>query len=560
MIDISNLDSHIFDALSQTSDNMYIYIADLERDFSRWSKPSVDYFNLPGEFIENTSKEWVQHIHPADQHIFLEDIGRIFEGKSNRHNCEYRALNKYGKYVWVRCQGIVERNADGSLGLFVGTMMNLGVNAKFDQPTGLYTFHELKKQLPAFISHGMEGAVLLFDVDRLQRINDILGYLVGDEVLQRLGQKCQSLEGVISYRGPGGKFYCITTEKSENALDRIYKEMQKFSVEVPREMNLEIQLTISCGVAFFPQDAEDFETLHANVEYALEQAKKVGRGSIAQFSGQMHRKTVEKFRLQEVLREYVANNCRGFALVYQPLVNGETQDVYGAETLMRFYLPDGTLVSPMEFIPILEEDGTIRQVGEWLLNKALAQAALWRMENPDFVISVNVSYIQILQEGFREMVTRIVEKSGTPEKQLILELTESCKVSDPNGLRDDFEYFKNMGINMALDDFGTEYSSIALLRKLKPQWIKIDHTFVSSIQDDEMDQAILEYIMNLSKQTRIKVCVEGVENEEILSVVQTYKPELLQGYYYSRPCSAEEFSKKYFNGKHKTGSYGCLKK
>ena len=560
MIDISNLDSHIFDALSQTSDNMYIYIADLERDFSRWSKPSVDYFNLPGEFIENTAKEWVQHIHPADQHIFLEDIGRIFEGKSNRHNCEYRALNKYGKYVWVRCQGIVERNADGSLGLFVGTMMNLGVNAKFDQPTGLYTFHELKKQLPAFISHGMEGAVLLFDVDRLQRINDILGYLVGDEVLQRLGQKCQSLEGVIFYRGPGGKFYCITTEKSENALDRIYKEMQKFSVEVPREMNLEIQLTISCGVAFFPQDAEDFETLHAIVEYALEQAKKVGRGSIAQFSGQMHRKTVEKFRLQEVLRESVANNCRGFALVYQPLVNGETQDVYGAETLMRFYLPDGTLVSPMEFIPILEEDGTIRQVGEWLLNKALAQAALWRMENPDFVISVNVSYIQILQEGFREMVTRIVEKSGTPEKQLILELTESCKVSDPNGLRDDFEYFKNMGINMALDDFGTEYSSIALLRKLKPQWIKIDHTFVSSIQDDEMDQAILEYIMNLSKQTRIKVCVEGVENEEILSVVQTYKPELLQGYYYSRPCSAEEFSKKYFNGKHKTGSYGCLKK
>ena len=113
---------------------------------------------------------------------------------------------------------------------------------------------------------------------------------------------------------------------------------------------------------------------------------------------------------------------------------------------------------------------------------------------------------------------------------------------------------------MALDDFGAEYSSIALLRKLKPQWIKIDHTFVRSIQDDEMDQAILEYIMNLSKQTRIKVCVEGVENKEILSVVQTYKPELLQGYYYSRPCPAEEFSKKYFNGKDKTGSYGCLKK
>ena len=136
LIDISNLDSHLFEMLSQTSDNLYIYMADLERDFSRWSKSSVDYFNLPGEYIADTANEWVKHIHPQDQHIFLEDIGRIFAGKSNRHNCEYRALNKYGKYVWVKCQGVVERHEDGSLGLFVGTMMNLGVNAKFDQPTG----------------------------------------------------------------------------------------------------------------------------------------------------------------------------------------------------------------------------------------------------------------------------------------------------------------------------------------------------------------------------------------------------------------------------------------
>lgn len=546
MIDILNLDSRIFEALSQTSDNLYIYIADLERDFSRWSKSSVDYFNMPGEYIENTAQEWVKHIHPQDQHIFLEDMGRIFEGKSNRHNCEYRALNKYGKYVWVKCQGIVERNEDGSLGLFVGTMMNLGVNAKFDQPTGLYTFHELKKQLPVFINQGMEGAILLFDVDRLQRINDILGYMVGDEVLQRLGQKCQTLVGVTFYRGPGGKFYCITTDNSMDMIEWIDQKVQKFAEEVPKEMNLEMQLTISCGVAFFPQDAEDFETLHANVEYALEQAKKSGRGNIAKFSGIMHRRTVAQFRLQEVLREAIANDFRGFALVYQPLVRGRDQKIFGAETLMRFYLPDGTMVSPMEFIPILEEDGTIRKVGEWLLKTALAQAAIWRRKDPDFVISVNVSYIQMLQGGFNQMVKRILEESKIPPKALILELTESCKVVDPNGLQDDFEYFKNMGINMALDDFGTEYSSIALLRKLKPQWIKIDHTFVRSIQDDEMDQAILEYIMNLCKQTKIKVCVEGVENAAILSVVQSYQPELLQGYYFSKPCPPEEFSKKYF--------------
>ena len=234
LIDISNLDSHLFEMLSQTSDNLYIYMADLERDFSRWSKSSVDYFNLPGEYIADTANEWVKHIHPQDQHIFLEDIGRIFAGKSNRHNCEYRALNKYGKYVWVKCQGVVERHEDGSLGLFVGTMMNLGVNAKFDQPTGLYTFHELKKQLPVFINQGMEGAILLFDVDRLQRINDLLGYMVGDEVLQLLGQKCHELVGVTFYRGQGGKFYCITTDLDRDKIEWIYQQVKRFGEEVPR--------------------------------------------------------------------------------------------------------------------------------------------------------------------------------------------------------------------------------------------------------------------------------------------------------------------------------------
>lgn len=546
MIDIANLDSQIFEALGQTSDNMYIYMADLQRDFSRWSRSSVKYFDMPGEYIENTAEEWVKHIHPQDRHIFLDDMKRIFEGKSNRHNCEYRALNKYGNYVWVRCQGIVQRNEDGSLGLFVGTMMNLGVNAKFDQPTGLYTFHELKKQLPIFINQGMEGAILLFDVDRLQRINDLLGYTLGDEVLQSLGRKCQELVGVTFYRGPGGKFYCITTEKNMEMVTWIYNQVQKFAEDVPGEMQVEIQLTVSCGVTFFPQDADDLETLHSNVEYALEQAKKNGRGSIAQFSGKMHQRTVERFRLQEALREAVANNFNGFSLVYQPLVKGWNQKVYGAETLMRFTLPDGTTVSPMNFIPILEEDGSIRKVGKWLLEAALKQASAWQKIYPDFVISINISYVQMLQSGFREMVMKTVKNQNTPPKLLILELTESCKVSDPNRLCEDFQYFKDAGINMALDDFGTEYSSIALLRKLKPQWIKIDHTFVRSINDDEMDQAILEYIMNLSKQTNIKVCVEGVETSEILSVVQSYHPELLQGYFFSKPCLAEEFSRKYF--------------
>lgn len=219
--------------------------------------------------------------------------------------------------------------------------------------------------------------------------------------------------------------------------------------------------------------------------------------------------------------------------------------MFGAEALLRFSSPDLPRVTPDEFIPVLEDTGDINSVGAWVLKNALECVKKWRRVCPEFRISVNVSYIQMHREEFRSIVFKELEKSGVDADALIIELTESCKVMDTEQLSSDFEFFMSNNVQMALDDFGTGYSSIALLRELKPNWIKIDHSFVASITESHIDKAIIEYILEICKHADIKVCIEGVENENILNIVKEYEPELLQGYYFSKPISETDFEERY---------------
>lgn len=282
--EITELDSLIFEQLSHTADKLYLYIANLKHDFSRWSPSAVKYFGLPGEYITNTAKIWSEYIHPDDRHIFLEDMERIFIGESVEHCCEYRARNAEGEYVWVQCKGRVTRNKDGSPGLFVGTMMNLGNYSKFDPITGLYSFNEYEKQLQAILENGEKGALLLFGIDHFKRVNDIHGYSIGDFILEYVGQQMQSIPGSVFYRMDGDKFACIIKNGTVHDVEFIYKQVRYIFKKVTVANNMNIQLTISCGSVFFPDQGERHEMLRANAEYALEQAKKTARGSLAFYS------------------------------------------------------------------------------------------------------------------------------------------------------------------------------------------------------------------------------------------------------------------------------------
>ena len=555
MLPGANLESRIFNLLANVSEQSYIYFADLDTDTSRWSKAAVRFFGLPGEYIEDTAAFFSSRIHPDDLHIFLNDMGAIFRGESDRHDCEYRMLNAVNSYVWVRCRGSVERGANGEHSLFSGSIVNLGSVSHTDPITSLPSAHEASMQLEEALQNGQSGIMMFFGLDNFKRINDMFGFPAGDEILRFLGRELRKLHFGTFFRLDGDKFQCILPAGSNNNAERMFDKVQEILSAAPRINGYAVQLTASCGVVRFPEDGTHPGPLRAQGEYALELAKNTRRGSLAYYSPTMHQKTLTMYKIQESLRQAIANNFEGFSLHYQPLVRESDNSIFGAEALLRFSSPGLTAVSPADFIPILENDGSINVVGQWTLRTALAQVSKWREIIPDFCVSVNVSYVQMSQPEFRSMVMTELKRSGVTPDGLILELTESCRYSEPRQLQEDFTYFSNQNIKMALDDFGTGYSSIAILRTLTPPWIKIDHTFVSSITENRFDEAIIEYILQLCQHAHIKVCVEGIENMDILRIVRRYHPQLLQGYYFSKPLPADQFEAHYITA-HCTSNRG----
>lgn len=548
MTQLGNLESHIFDLIAKASDQMHLFMADLRNgDFSRWSKAAVDYFGLPGEYIQNTAKVWAEYIHPEDRHIFEEDMARIFSGDSTRHQCEYRMRNAAGQYVWVRCRGSADQGPDGKPNLFAGVLINLGSISRFDPTTGLLNTHEFTARLDSALRRGESGAIMLFGLDNFTRVNDIYGFASGDEILHFIAQGMREIVNGTFFRMDGDKIACLLFDCCDSDINDTFERVRNIPRALPSFNDENLLLTLSCGCVHFPNDGTQVNVLRAKAEYGLELAKKNHHGSLAYYSEPLHQESVSRFRLQKALHHAIANDFQGFSLNYQPLIRERDGSVFGAEALLRFSSPDLPFVSPADFIPILENDGSINEVGAWVLRTALGQAALWRKCIPDFCVSVNVSYLQLCAPGFRETVLQTLDDSGVPPEGLILELTESCRFTATSELQSDFHFFADHHIRVALDDFGTGYSSIAVMRALTPPWIKIDHTFVSSLTENALDEAIIEYLLQLCTKAGIEVCVEGIETQDILRIVRQYQPQLLQGYYFSKPLSAADFQHAYID-------------
>jgi len=547
-LSVDSLDSPVFDLIVQASDKLYIYMANLLKDYSRWSPAAVEYFGLPGEYISNTQNVWNTYLHPEDRNRYRRDVLQVMEGKTDRQMGEYRVKNASGEYVWVRCSGVAKRDRDNSSILFVGTMMNIGSVSKFDPITGLYSSNEFHTRCSKILKDGGGGAIILFGLDNFTRINDVYGYEMGDKILRNIAQNVlihPMLADCSFFRMDGDKIACLMEDSDRNEIADAFKRIQNVVQTTPRLQNASFHLTASAGAVVFPENGDAPEILRANAECALDDAKRDNRGGITFYSEEMHQKAMNTYRLQEALHKAVSNDCEGFYLNYQPLINGADGTVFGAEALLRFSAPDIPFVSPAEFIPLLEESGEINDVGAWVIKTALKQVVQWRERIPDFCVSVNMSYIQVERPEFKDMVLYELNRSGLGPDALILELTESCKVTNTNQLEVDFKIFKSYDLQVALDDFGTGYASIEVLRKIMPSWVKIDHTFVASISENQLDQAILEYIIQLCRRANIKVVIEGVENEEIYDFLKQYEPELYQGYHFSKPLGTEAFAEKY---------------
>lgn len=535
----------IFEAFSATAKGSYIYLCDMWTDMSRWSKSAVDYFGLPGEYMEDAGTIWAQHIHPEDRRRYQEDIDAVFSGRKKNHELEYRAMDKNGNYVVCTCSGVVIEDEAGNPEFFAGTITNRGTIENIDPTTNLYNLYEFLNALRLLRERGKKYRVLLVGFKHFSDVNDLYGYSFGNEAMKlfvSIMQKDLMDKGKI-FRMDGTRFAVLTTELRVDDLKNYYLRLQEKAKNhlTVQENNVSLAL---CGGLVVVEDCQISEhAIHAAARYALNVSKNERHGElwiVENDDVDKNKKTVE---LINVLRSSIIEECSGFYLCYQPVVSPQTGKMTGAEALLRWNREPYGEISPGQFIPWLEKDSAFFDLGNYVLRQAMLDGKEFLKDHPDMIINVNLSYAQLERSEFRNTLVGFLLSTGFPPEHLCLELTERCRLLDMNFLRNEIIFLKSYGIKIALDDFGTGFSSLNLLRELPIDYIKIDRGFVSEIENNKADQSIVKAVMTCARELDIGVCVEGIENERLRDYLQNYPAQGYQGYYYSKPVTKEEFKR-----------------
>lgn len=533
----------LLSALMQSSDD-YIYVCNMKEDPScfRYSRAMVEEFDLPSEIVHDAANVWGSRIHEADQKLFLEGNQEIADGRVDSHNVEYRARNCRGEWVWLRCRGHVERDEDGQPVLFAGIITNLGRKNKIDYLSGQFNKYELEDALQMMVSKEEHFYMMILDLDEFSSVNKLYNHQFGDAVLAKTAQLIQSVlpEQARLYRNDGDEFIilfrdCVDSRDISECYQRLQKELDHQRVLNGKKYHC----TVSAGCADFPKDATDMMALTKNAGYALDASKRNGKNRLTFYEKKMSETKLQELDMLEQLRYCMEHEFEGFQLQYQPQVEAESGRIIGAEALARWHSSLYGDVSPVVFIPLLEKSGMILTIGRWIFETAVKQCAVWLKSCPDFCVSVNLSYLQLYEEGFTSFMKETMERCQVPSRNIIVEMTESYMVKSSEELQAIFQEIRGIGVRIAMDDFGTGYSSLGVLKNSPADIVKIDRIFIKDILNSEFDATFIQFVVRLCHDVNIQVLLEGVETKEEYEKVKAMGLDYIQGYYFGKPMQAE---------------------
>lgn len=389
---------------------------------------------------------------------------------------------------------------------------------------------------------GQSVALMFLDLDHFKNVNDSLGHRVGDEVLVELGARFKSImreQDTVSRLG--GDEFILLLPDTDAAGAAIVAEKLLQTVLLPLQLEQhELSVTPSIGIALFPQDGHDLDSLSRSADAAMYQAKAEGRNSYRFFTAAIRSHSDRTLQLGNALRR--ALERQQFELHFQPQISLESGQVVGAEALLRWHHPEWGDVGPSEFIPIAESNGLILTIGEWVLRTAAKQLAGWMARGmAPITMAVNLSAVQFRHADLPAVVTSIVQDCALPPGLLELELTEGVAMTHPLQAVAVMDELHRRGVRMSIDDFGTGYSSLSYLKRFQAYKLKIDQSFVRDLTDDPNDRAIVGAIISMASSLGMQTIAEGVETQGQLAFLRARGCNEAQGYYFSRPLPALAF-------------------
>jgi diguanylate cyclase (GGDEF)-like protein/PAS domain S-box-containing protein len=504
----------------------------------------------------------IADLHDIQRQLYVfperrEEFVRRMQAHGTVLNFESQVYRRDGSIIWISENAHEVKNADDSVQLFEGTVIDiterrqpearLEHQASHDSLTGLPNRRLLRERIEHGIARaardGQLVAVVFIDLDHFKLINDSLGHHVGDRLLLEVADRLvASVRGHDTVARQGGdEFVIVLTELHDQAeIGSIVNQLLEIVSQPWVDESQEYGLSCSIGISCYPQDGDEPDALLRSADTAMYKSKEAGRNTYHFFTPEFNLAINERLELENNLRHAIERD--EFRVHYQPRIDVASGRIVGAEALIRWQCPGKGLVPPDSFIPIAEETGLIIPIGNWILREACRRNKAWQRAGlPPISVSVNLSPIQFRHHSLVQSVADALHHADLDPAYLELELTESFVMHDAERINIAMQALKALGVDIAVDDFGTGYSSLSYLKRFPVDRLKIDKSFVRDIHSDPDDAAIVVAIITLGHALGLKVVAEGVETLAHVEFLRAHHCDEIQGYYYSRPVPADEF-------------------
>ncbi|HYE37852.1 EAL domain-containing protein [Methylocaldum sp.] len=542
---LGSIDNIVWSLSPSTGETLYVNAA-AEKV---WGRPVAD-------LIKNKDL-WLQSVHPEDRERMRNTMGELLE--KGALTTEYRIQRPDGEIRWLEDRVKVIYDKAGNPLRLDGVASDITERKQYEASIEYLATHDALTHLPnrtlladrlsQSLAHAKRTerplALLFLDLDRFKDINDSFGHALGDALLQAVAERLQLSvrKGDTVARQGGDEFLILLSDldKMEDIEFVAIKILRAFAKPFVIE-GRELFVSGSIGASVYPADGEDMETLLKHADTAMYRTKEEGGSGFRLYAREMSHRALERIKMESALRR--ALEQRQFELFYQPKVELKGGRIIGAEALIRWRHPDLGLVLPARFIPLAEETGLIHAIGSWVLKAACSQSKAWQEAGlPSFGVAVNLSTRQLRGGNLVELVTKTLSETGLEGRYLELELTETMVMQDPERFIPILAELKELGVRLSVDDFGTGYSSLSYLKRFPFDRLKIDQSFVRDIATDTNDAVIVQTVISLGHTLGLKVVAEGVETLEQLTFLCRHRCDDMQGYYSSRPVTAEQFGR-----------------
>lgn len=544
----------MYQTICDTSRNAFLYYAfeeDKIETLGNWSY----FFDVEIHDIKDISK-----LYDRVQEAFIFLLrDTMFLEKTGECSASMECCNAQGK-IWMEVEVTVNYDGDGlpidkvirfrDITKYKRQNDELVYMAYYDELTGLYNRNYFIRLLSDWVRKAEQEytiiSVMFIDIDNFRKINDGLGMITGDEVVQLVGQFLSELKQenvIVSHFN--SDLYCIAIYNPVGArsVEHIYRHIkermkQPFILTDGQELNI----TVSVGIAEYPEAAGSALELINNAEIVMFKAKHTGKATIQYFNAPILTEFRTNVEIENKLKAALKN--KRFMMYYQPQFDTRTNRLRGVEALIRWKDEDGRMISPSQFIPVAEKSGFIVQIGTWVLEESISTFARWRRDYAyPMILSINISAIQYKKQKFVETLIHILEEYGVDPKEVELEITESVLIDDFEEVTEKLYKLREYGIRISLDDFGTGFSSLSYLKGLPIDTLKIDKSFVDTLETDAATKVITESIISMVKQLGYETVAEGVETAEQMTCLLDMDCDNIQGYLLGRPMPASEIEK-----------------